>query len=306
MADPRAEIVTSPAIATVLMEETVNYWTPERMTEAEPIAIEFPPEAVQLLSEAETQATVQAGNPETKNSIPSGASGANLAVEPQPPVPGGTSRTEQVPNRGVFPYQAVGKLFMSFGNRNYVGSAWTIAESGIFTAGHCVFEREMGWATRLLFVPRFHDGSAPIGQWTFTQIASVSGWTRDRNFQYDLACFKTDRPIRPQTGSLGFMANHPSNSGPYTGIGYPASATSQHPFNGQRMWRSSGNYISGSNPIQSWNNMTGGCSGGPWATWRNGQVYANGLNSFRYTNNPATMYSPYFGEAFLNLYNWVK
>ena len=40
--------------------------------------------------------------------------------------------------------------------------------------------------------------------------------------------------------------------------------------------------------------------------YRNGQWYANGLNSFRYNNNPNTLYSPYYGQNFLNLFQWIK
>lgn len=54
------------------------------------------------------------------------------------------------------------------------------------------------------------------------------------------------------------------------------------------------------------NNMTGGCSGGPWLTSYNNQIYVNGINSFNYQGEEGKMYSPYFGEGFLNLINVVK
>lgn len=305
MADPRAEVITHRPVQMLTNEEVVAYWDEDRMAAAEPIPLDIPPNQDMLMTEDEAAATVQSAPAVSADSVPPTSSSA-ASTQPQPSVPSSGSNTQLVPQRPdqeMFPYQAVGKLFMTFGGDNYVGSAWTIAESGVFTAGHCVHNGE--WAERLLFVPRYQDGSAPLGQWTFTEVASVRGWAVDRDFAYDVACFKTDRPIRPQTGSLGWMAHYPPNSGPYTGIGYPASPTSEHSFNGKHMWCSTGKYVGGSNPIQASNDMTQGCSGGPWATWRNGQVYANGLNSFRYKNDPQTMYSPYFGEAFINLYNWL-
>ena len=44
--------------------------------------------------------------------------------------------------------------------------------------------------------------------------------------------------------------------------------------------------------------MTGGSSGGAWLRWFDGNWgYINGLNSYKYNNDPNTMYSPYFGDA---------
>lgn len=300
MADRQLEVVVSPMLQQT--EELLEYWSEQAMAEAEPLLPELDPGSVeQMLLEAEEQAE----SSDHPSESPDGA--AALAPEPQPPAPPTGSRTEQVPNRGVLPYCPVGKLFMTFDGRNFVGSAWTTAGSGVFTAGHCVFDRDGGgWADKVLFVPQYHDGAAPRGNWTAVQIASLRGWTENRDFKYDMAAFKTDRPIQPATGSLGWMANFPPDQGPFTSVGYPSAAHPTHGFNGQRMWRSTGRFRSGPNPVQMWNDMTRGCSGGPWVVWKNGQVYANGLNSFRYTNDPASMYSPYFGEGLIALYNWVK
>ncbi len=301
----QTDLVVSPLKAERLMEETLNYWSAESMAEAEPIFIEISAdeaaamERVQLLERPDLEAQ--------ENASVAPAADKASALDPQPTCPATGSNTEQVPNRRVLPYCTVGKLFMTFDGANFVGSAWTIAGSGVFTAGHCVFDSSRGgWADNLLFVPQYHDGAAPLGRWTFNQIASLRGWTEDRDFRFDMAAFKTDRPIQPSTGSLGWMANYPPNQGPYTGLGYPAAHHPTHGFNGQRMWRSTGNYRGGSNPIQVYNDMTGGCSGGPWAVWKQGDVRANGLNSFRYTNDPTSLYSPHFGEGFLALYNWVR
>ena len=195
---------------------------------------------------------------------------------------------------------------MTFDGKDFVGSAWVIGESAVFTAAHCVFEHNRGgWADNILFVPQFDSGSAPVGNWTSRSVVAMKGWTQDRKFEYDMAGFVTDRPIRPSTGSLGWMAHHAPNQGPYKSMGYPARLRSGHRFDGKRMWQSVGGYIQGTNPVQMHNNMTEGCSGGPWVVARNRNVYANGLNSFRHSGQPGTLYSPYFGEAFLNIYESV-
>ena len=216
--------------------------------------------------------------------------------------------TTRVPTGSLddFPYSAIGKLFMTFDGEDFVGSAWVIAESAVFMAAHCIYDAKRGgWADNILFVPQFNAGSRPVGDWTARSLVALEGWTQHRNFEYDLAAFVTDRPIRTSTGSLGWMANHAPNQGPYKAIGYPCRPLPGFRFDGRRMWQSIGGYIQGTNPIQMHNNMTGGCSGGPWIVARNRNAYANGLNSFRYQGQPTTLYSPYFGDAFLTIYDRV-
>ncbi|TFI56641.1 hypothetical protein E2493_19210 [Sphingomonas parva] len=285
--------------ARTAMAEAADYWTEQRMAEAQPVPVEISDDARRQMEE-------ESPEPEGERADqPSAApeDGGAFAGFGDDEVDLASYTTTKVPNRRILPYCTVGKLFMRFGNSNYVGSAWSIARRAVFTAGHCIFDRDTGgWARTVLFVPQYHQGAEPVGRWAATRMHSLIGWTRDRDFRYDMGVFEVDRAIGPTTGTLGWMANYPPNQGPYTSIGYPAAP----PFNGQEMWQSVGAYINGSNPIQMHNNMTGGCSGGPWAVVKGGQVYANGLNSFRYNSNPNTMYSPYFGQGLINLYNLVK
>ena len=217
--------------------------------------------------------------------------------------------TTRVPNtdRDHMPYSTVGKMFMTFDGQDYVGTGWVIAEMAVFTAGHCVLDRSSGrWADNILFIPQFDDEASPVGKWSAGTIFSLRGWTDRRGFEYDMAAYVTDRPIRPKTGSLGWIANSAPNQGAYKSAGFPGQPVSGYDFNGHHMWQSVGGYIEGTNPVRMHNNMTEGCSGGPLVVTRNRNVYANGLNSFRYQNQLGTMFSPYFGDGFLNLYNTVK
>lgn len=298
MANADNEVVTSARLdgrTEMLME----YWTEDARAGATPIPLQIDEPLQESLSVQDWKSE----GDEVRQDATWPEEVGSRAWDPQPSCPATGSSTERVPDRSIIPYSAVGKLYMTFDGQNYVGSAWTIAGSGVFTAGHCLYERSLGgWADRVLFVPQSHKGQKPVGEWAAVQMSTLKGWSDNRDFKYDLACFKTDRPIAPRTGSLGWMANYPPNQGPYTGIGYPAAS----PFDGQEMWRSTGNYRSGANPIQAWGDMTGGCSGGPWEVWKGGTPLTNGLNSFRYTNDPKSIYSPHFGEGFLALYNWVK
>jgi V8-like Glu-specific endopeptidase len=283
--------------AMVAMAAVEEYWTPARMADAQPIPVEIEGAAVAMFA---SEFVIEGERQSQKSTVGQNSGVAQLSGSLINPL---STNTSKVTDRSVIPYAAVGKMFMRFDGTNYVGSAWTIAERAVFTAGHCVFDRDGGgWADAVKFVPQYDAGAEPLGNWIATRLHALKGWTENRQFEYDLAVFEVDRPIRPETGSLGWMANYPPNQGPYTAIGYPAAT----PFDGQDMWQSVGAYIDGSNPIQMHNDMTGGCSGGPWEVVENGDIYTNGLNSFRYTSNPRTMYSPHFGEGFLNLYNTVK
>lgn len=297
------EVVSTTLIAERLEAEVQaieDYWTEERMAASTPLPLEVEEETIRSLLEDEF-VTPEGEQLEVESIAPDSPGEPDGSEDPE--VDPLSFSTNRVTNRTILPYCTVGKLFMRFGNSNYVGTAWTIARRGVFTAGHCIFESSLGgWARSVLFVPQYHNGAEPRGRWVATRLHALNGWIQNRDFRFDLGVFEVDRAVSPSTGSLGWMANYPPNQGPYTSIGYPAGA----PFNGQEMWQCRGGYINGSNPIQMHNNMTGGCSGGPWSVSRPGGFFANGINSFRYTNNPNTMYSPYFGNGMINLYNIVK
>lgn len=282
------EVVASPHVL-IEAAEVEAYWTQERMESAIPLPLPTFPSSAAVYSRR-----VSVGAPASASSRGPDTEGL-LALR---------FSTSLVGNMNVFPYQAVGKLFMTFGGQNYVGSAYVIGESTIGAAGHCVYDGN--WATNVLFAARYNNG-ADIGRWPIRpdRLAAPRGWTDNTDFAYDLGFGIAYRPIRPTTGKLGWMANYPANQGPYTEIGYPASPISGYPFDGQRMWQSVGDYVDGSSIIQAEGNMTGGCSGGPWAVFKENDWRVNGVNSHRH-NDPNRIYSPYFGEAFINLIKWMN
>ena len=306
MADPLNRVVSSDDLQSLTargMSDVETFWTDAEMARAEPVEMRFPEPPIQPLKKALWQ---QPG-PLTMMESQAPDDGVLDSFLESLPLGDGFS-TSPVQDRTVLPYKTVGKIFMQFDGANFVGTGWVISERAVFTAGHCVYDKNSqgGWADRILFVPQYHNGQAPVGRWTAERIWTLDGWSSQHDYKYDLAVFLVDRPIRPRTGALGWIANAPPNQGPYTAIGYPAAPVPGYNFNGAEMWQSRGKYIDGNNPVQMHNNMTGGCSGGPWVIQRSNAVYANGINSFRYTSSPDTMYSPYFGEGFLSLYDKVK
>jgi V8-like Glu-specific endopeptidase len=217
----------------------------------------------------------------------------------------------------TFPYRAVGKVFFRDGGVAYVCSASVAVNNAVWTAGHCVFNASLRrWHTNWVFVPAYADGRAPYGQWFAKELWALNGWLNNGDLAYDIGMAVLYRDsagwsISSRVGSLGYMANA-SRYQTFTNFGYPA----QTPFNGQRMawcqdytryidyWRSP------------WRigiacNMNGGSSGGPWlVSFAHNSYsgnYINGINSTVDRKPDATqMYTPYFGDGAINLYNTVQ
>src|SRR5262249_6908269 len=139
------------------------------------------------------------------------------------------------------------------------------AESGIATAGHNVYD-EGEWSTSLVFYLRYVDGNSDDTYATRT-LASLRGWVEhnEHSPNYDLAACRTRLATAPDgTAPLAFAYNQPLAE-LYTAVGYPSQPITGYPFNGLRMWQSSGSpAFDDPNPIVAHINLTTGASGGPW------------------------------------------
>ncbi|MCK4260965.1 MAG: trypsin-like serine protease [Halanaerobiales bacterium] len=300
MENNKNEIIRNPQVRMMSSGDVEAYWTEERMRNAIPLKIPVTAEEPDL--RATTLAWERTAEDKLKESTPSENGNLNFDSKEFLLDAGKDFETTRVNNINDYPYQLIGKIFMTFNGRDYVGSAWTIAESAIFTAGHCVYSHQEGvWATNILFEAGYSDGSF-IKRWGSNNYYSLNGWVNDGDCASDMAVCIMDSPVSSTTGTLGWMASFSPNQGTITSIGYPADNTHNPNFDGKFMWKCVGKYISGSENIKMHNNMTGGCSGGPWIVMHNNKLYANGLNSHGYSNQPNKMYSPYFGQGFLNLY----
>jgi V8-like Glu-specific endopeptidase len=230
---------------------------------------------------------------------------ASTALLSQPSIAASVATTARVADTALFPCCAVGKLFASYGEETFVGSAWTIGNAAILSAGHCVWDAKLGWPDSLLFVPQYADGGGR--SWVPVRAAVPKGWIDSTGdaYEYDFSISIASEPIATVTGQLGWLANDPDDAGPFVSFGYPADDVANPEHDGRWMWQSAGGAIANSEFLGAYNDMTRGCSGGPWVVWRDGAVFAKGLNSFRYESESDRMYSPHLGEAFLNLVDWA-
>jgi V8-like Glu-specific endopeptidase len=290
------DIIEAPVVLMEAEAAAVEaYWTTERISEAVPLPL---PELVGAPPLVEPPGAL-AGGPVLQDEVPPAAEGAALLAVP-------SYVTSRVSNLSVSPYMYVGKLYMTFGPKNFVGSAWCICKSSIFSAGHCVYDHETkSWATNVLFKGRY-DGVGAAGSWAVRRLVAPRGWTEKQDWAFDLGAGIASGNIQSVIGSAGWLANAAPNQGQIDAIGYPASPIPGYNFDGEHMWHCVGRYEDGNTILRMGNNMTGGCSGGPWSVTYNGQHRMNGVNSHRYNSDPHSMYSPHFGSAFLKLVDWLR
>ena len=272
-----------------------KYWTKSRMRKATPIPIRVAPSEM-----------VETRRPETN--------GKTRVVAPV--LPGSASRmladTSEVSDMTQYPVSCVGKLFMREGSSDYVGSAWVIGDRAIFTAAHCIFDDNGTFFDDVVFQPQYRNGSS-LGAVAVVQMAIDPRYfisSNNTDLRYDLGIAILNRSVSQDTGVAGYVVNPTSQIAlgqTVTGVGYPAGP----PFDGSKMFKSQGRVVrddaSGTTQERYFgaeNDMTGGCSGGPWFDRSN---IAVGLNSFVFRGErPPIMHSPFFGQGFADLVEWAE
>jgi len=293
------------------VEAAAQYWTPAMCAAAKPV----PLGTMTLQQHAEICRTVP---PTTV--LPA------LRVPPQLPKAAfttGRAITRAVQDRTVYPHSVVGKLRMSVGGAQLVGSAWVIGRRAVITAGHCVYDHgTRRFAEHVQFLPQYHRGPT-VGTWTAVRMTTLREYVNlpvPQRFIYDLAAIVLDRDLPEDLGAAGYTINGLLQPGLFQSVGYPAEPAAGFPFDGEVQWQSTGAYQPETDPAAGTtrernfamlNDMTGGCSGGPILTTGSEPV-AVGLNSHVLLDNrgrretPARMFSPYFGGAFRRLIDWLQ
>ncbi len=107
-------------------------------------------------------------------------------------------------NTAAYPWRTQCKLFITFPNGTVSGSGTMIGYKYVVTAGHCVYSANFGgWATSIRVVPGLSGSYMPYGQAWATRMRTFVGWTRDTDYDYDLALITLDRNLGSTTGWLG-------------------------------------------------------------------------------------------------------
>ncbi|MEY9968656.1 V8-like Glu-specific endopeptidase [Streptacidiphilus sp. MAP12-16] len=165
----------------------------------------------------------------------------------------------------------VGALFSSSGGRltHHFCSAAVIDSPGrdlVVTAAHCAVSPGRGRARRgLVFVPGYHDGVRPYGEWAVSRVTTDVRWSAEGDPDYDVAFLTTvpigggSRRVQDAVGSeaIGFNRARGARA---VGVGYPSS--SERPVHCRSTLRRYGaSQLEFDCP-----GMPGGTSGGPLLT----------------------------------------
>jgi V8-like Glu-specific endopeptidase len=216
--------------------------------------------------------------------------------------------TEFIADITQFPYTAIGKMFFVDQNGDmFVGSAWVIGRRSFATAAHCLFDSEgsQDFYDNITFVPGF-DGDGQAVQIAAVESAVHPNYQSEafpEQLRWDIGVGIVDHDLIADFGALGYDASGSISVQEIEAIGYPAERRPIHrsqnagqtdsenfPFDGSSMWHSIGDFLGAAADLHGMENeMTGGCSGGPWVTVDD--HVAIGLNSHRMVPHDNRMFS---------------
>jgi hypothetical protein len=212
---------------------------------------------------------------------------------------------------------AVGKIFFTIGRSNYVCSGSIVNDeivniSVVVTAAHCVNDAGR-FATNWAFVPNYDAGNRSY--WYASRLFVRSEFALQKQFnktavEHDWAfavipsgTFTKNRKkfTNPTTqldsvfGSFNYISpGFTADGQTSTAFGYPAAS----PYNGNLLKYAQG--LTKRDPIgyATWgmpSDLTGGASGGPWLSALSSDMGSvASVNSYKYTNDPNSMYGPKF------------
>lgn len=315
--------------APVTVEDALKaYWTPERMKAARN-ADQQPGIAAAARSAEKSQARMSAAarRNAARGGRPSGAASPGMvapkgAVSTSPAIQPGANRLQYTPGYQYWEFAArtSGKVYFTNteDGLNYVCSATIVNSQGkdmVWTAGHCVHGGAGGsWHANWVFVPSYRYGWAPYGYWYASQLWTKTAWINSSEWESDMGVAivgpNLGYHLVDYLGGQGITWNQSKHIN-VTVFGYPAA----YPYDGESLQACNGTTFPtweilwwSSDIIGLHNcNLTGGSSGGGWLAFFDGQAgYLDGNTSFKYSDDPNSIYSPYFGDRAAGLYNATK
>jgi hypothetical protein len=287
----------------------LDYWSPQRMAKALPIGM----------------LDIVTGGDEGKDGLLSGLTGkTGLAVAPDlsegkaKVVPRHQSARPQFTTSGSrwqtggAVTKTTGRVFLTLAGVDFVCSASTVHSANkdvVVTAGHCVKDGSGDWAANWTFVPGYREGGGrPYGQYAARRMFVAGPWARSADDNYDVGMVAlstwSGKHVTDVVGAQEIAFNA-SRGGQAFGFGFPADP----PYNGEHLVYCSGRLRG--DPYKLTHDqgmgcgMTAGSSGGPWLSGfdpATGRGRITSLSSFKYSDDHATMYGPYFGDSAKTLF----
>ncbi|KIH98315.1 hypothetical protein LP52_14315 [Streptomonospora alba] len=259
----------------------LDYWSPQRMAEAEPLIPALDDLADSVLPEASDQQAAgdssSAGRPWT--------GGGRVAA-------------------------TTGKVFLTMNGRDFTCSAAVVSADNretVLTAGHCLKDGSGPWAENWAFVPGYDDGESPNGRYTARQMFVAPQWSNGPDDSYDFGMAVLNRSdgehVQDRVGAQPIAFNTEPDDPTYA-FGYPATGR----FEGRRLHYCSGRTVEddgGTTAEGMACSMTEGSSGGPWLSGfdrESGTGTVVSVISFKYADDTRTQYGPHLGEAARKLF----
>jgi V8-like Glu-specific endopeptidase len=232
-------------------------------------------------------------------------------LHPGPPltgaIPAGTTANGKVSAQTFDGVPKVGAVFFGVGgvvSAHYCTGSVVHSGSGdlIVTAGHCVYNKLFGgWNNHIVFVPGYHDDTAPYGVWVATTAYLDSTWVARQNPDVDIAFLKVrevgggTKTLESATGADTF-SEAPGYTNAISIASYPltakkpvgCAATTKKYSDTQLELDCAG--------------LPDGASGSPFIA--SGDRLVGVLGGYEQGgNSPTTSYSIYFSERIAKIYN---
>lgn len=252
-----------------------EYWTEERMRNAEPYPMHSPEGAFAESTPAGTIPNQADGEPE---SSPGGLPGFkesfstnNFGSPELALLVGGLDNSSPGPhgyhwpfpfthfevNKAMYkkyPYKTVGRIFFTTASgTNSSCSGSSIGGRAVLTAGHCVSDGSGNWHSNWIFRPAYRDAGTitSILTWTAVQRWTYASWHNKGSFCRDVGFLITKNKnsgrlkLSQKVGWLGWVANFDSKHMHWNIFGYPAEKSRTNPqifYKGKRMFESQASF----------------------------------------------------------------
>jgi hypothetical protein len=212
-----------------------DYWTPERMREAQPL------DAPQAGTEPVTPLASSSSQPPDRETDPA---------------------LDQ-----TYPQRIHGRLFLTFAPDNATCSATVVrsfTRNLILTAGHCLVQATSAgprWATNVAFVPSYRNNVRPFGTWPATKLRTPAIFAGEGLIDFDIGAVNLAASpfgnIQDLLGARGVIFNR--TPGSYRGqrfkiFGYPADPIAF--YDGERL-------IVCDSPFRGFEGFSGAITSGP-------------------------------------------
>lgn len=267
-------------------QDVIDYWTPERMAQAEPVDVVADPEQLaeaEALALASAEGEAGATDPvEPSDDVLAQAQAAGVFDEDLQTQTAGSDEEAPVVAPPVTNFSVTnGKLFFEgYEKDNGYCSASALntpTKRVIITAGHCVYYQG-SWSQNVVFVPAYDGRNAdpdPVGIWTARTLRTFNSWINDTDFSHDVGIITLNnggddnRRIVDAVGGHGLTWNG-SKSFDVSIFGYPSNKT--NPDGRYTMWACWGaTRGDGDRDTVTGCDFGRGSSGGPWlANYNNG------------------------------------